>query len=127
MELFSLFSHRALSAAPNSVHLKPTSRERPMASGLARAQVADGQARIATARHTSLDLDSFAARLIHYLDGASTEAELTRLLLTDLANGTLIPPDGTKMQQWSAETREKKFRQSCSELLNLFSRQGILL
>lgn len=126
MELFTLFSHRALTAAPDPELFPVGAASRPKASALARAQVADGLNHVATARHGTLDLDSFAIRLIHHLNGKHEQAELTQLLIDDLHSGALLPPEDLPLRKWSAETLHKRFAANCHELQELFARQGIL-
>ena len=126
MELFTLFSHRALTAAPEPEIFTQYTGVRPAATALAGAQVARGHGQVATARHASLDLDGFAARVIHHLTGEHDLEELTQLLLKDLETGALIPPEEVKLQKWSKQMLHQRFRENCREMLTLFSRQGIL-
>jgi len=126
MELFTLFSHRALTASPDPKRFPNADASRPMATALAREQVADGFKHVTTARHGTLDLDSFAIRLLQHLNGKHDMAALTRSLIDDLHSGVLVPPDDLPLRKWSAETLHKRFAANCHELLRLFLRQGIL-
>ena len=126
MELFTLFSHRALSAAPDPAYFKQEQLSHPRATALARAQVAAGHSQVATARHSSLDLDSFAARMIHHMTGSHDLVALTDRLIEELERGLLVPPDDLKLQRWSDEKLRKRFTANCQEMLTLFARQGIL-
>lgn len=126
MELFTLFSHRALSAAPDPENFTREQVSRPLATALAREQVESGHTQVATARHSSLDLDSFAARMIHHMTGSYDLETLTRSLIEDLGSGALVPPDDLKLKRWSNEMLQKRFAANCREMLALFLRQGIL-
>lgn len=128
MELFTLFSHRALSAAPDPENFRQSRDSlKPAATALARAQAAAGHSQVATARHSSLDLDGFALRVLHHLEGEHDLESITRLLLRDLETGALVPPDELKLRKWSKEILHKRFAENCREMVMRFSRQGILV
>ena len=127
MELFSLFSHRVLHASPGPQHFYRDQDPLPLATPLARAQMAAGQRHVATARHTNMDLDTFAARFLHYLDGEHSLQQISDLLVADLENGRLTPPSGLKMTGWSTARVGKIVEHNTRELIELFSRQGILM
>ena len=126
MELFSLFSHRLLHASPGPLAFYREQEKMPRVTALARAQVAAGQPHVTTARHTSMDLDTFAARFLHYLDGTRSLAQISDELITDLKNGDLTPPSGMKYTNWTSDKIRKSVEQNCRDLTGLFARQGIL-
>ncbi|MCB1859583.1 MAG: class I SAM-dependent methyltransferase [Gammaproteobacteria bacterium] len=126
MELFSLFAHRALTATPTDSCFSDSMGPAPCTNRLAKAQVRRGYTYVATARHTSLDLDSLSARLVLLLDGKRNSEELAGLLMNELQAGTLEPPPGLSLKSWSQEKLRTRFEQSCRELIGLFSRQGVL-
>ncbi len=125
-ELFSLFAHRALSARLRPLRLQTRAGEKPRASRLASAQAASGAERIATIHHGNLDLDSFAARLLLYLDGNYTPEQAANLLAEDLKSGALMPPDGVQPRQWKQERLDQGTLAAVDNLLGLFSRYGVL-
>lgn len=126
-ELFSLFAHNALGARPSPRHLSRPALEYPRVWPLAQAQVASGARRVTTPNHANLDLDAFAARLIGYLDGTRTAAEIALALSDDLLQGRLAPPKELATRQWRPDQLLARTRQAVDELIALFARQGILL
>ena len=126
MELFTLFANRALTASPNTERFSCAIEVRPAATRLARLQVARGSTHLATARHADLDLDSFSARMITHLDGDHDLEETSRLLVSELGDGTLEPPPGSGFDGWSPGKLQARFEQNCREMVRLFERQGVL-
>ena len=126
MEIFTLFANRALTASPNEERFRTAAGDRPAASRLARAQVAAGASHLATARHADLDLDTLAARLVHHLDGRHTLEAIAHRLVDELQQGTLVPPDGVRFDNWAPEKLRTRFERNCRELVTLFERQGVL-
>ena len=126
MEMFSLFSHRLLHATPSPLCFYRDQEQTPRVTALARAQIAAGQLHVTTARHTSMDMDTFAARFLQYLDGAHSLQQVSELLMKDLANGDLTPPSGLKTANWPADKLRKSIEHNCRQLASLFARQGIL-
>jgi len=125
-ELFSLFAHRAVSARLRPLRLDTRPGDRPRASRLAAAQAKSGAERIATIHHGNLDLDSFATRLLAYLDGDHTREEAAWRLMADLQAGALLPPDGVQPSQWLQERLRERTFAAVDNLLGLFARYGIL-
>lgn len=125
-ELFSLFAHRAVIARPAPLRLKVPAGEKPRASELASAQARSGARRIATIHHGNLDLDSFAAKLVEYLDGNHTPKQATDLLTADLRAGTLTPPDGVKPRHWPEARLRQRTLAAVNNLLGMFARYGVL-
>ena len=125
-ELFSLFAHRAVLARPQPLSLDVRMDERPRASPLAIAQVRAGALRIATIHHGNLDLDSFAVRLLEYLDGSNTNDQLVDLLASDLAEGNLTPPKDVQPRKWSRQKLRQRTSAAVHNLLSIFSRYGVL-
>ncbi len=124
-ELFNLFAHQAigLTLTPQPVFHDLT--EQPRATSLARAQAARALGHVATARHTTLTVDDFATRLLCYLDGTRTQAELVQQLQADISGGDLAvgeAPTGRKGDGSSAAD----VAANCTRLLHLFARLGIL-
>jgi SAM-dependent methyltransferase/methyltransferase-like protein len=126
-ELFSLFAHQAIGARPSPRRLPRPALERPRVWPLAQAQVASGARRVTTPNHSNLDLDAFAARLIVYLDGTRTPAEIAEAMTVDLLQGRLAPPKELATRQWRPEQLLARTRPAVDELIALFARQGILL
>jgi SAM-dependent methyltransferase/methyltransferase-like protein len=125
-ELFSLFAHRALSARPRPLRMQVRAGDKPRASGLAIAQISTGAQRIATIHHGNLDLDTFAARLLKYLDGNKTIEQIEALLTSDLIEESLTPPQGIRPRQWSPERLRARCGPAVRNLLALFARHGVL-
>ena len=125
-ELFSLFAHRGVSARPGPLRLKRAAMEKPRASRLAAAQARAGAQRIATIHHGNLDLDTFAASLLLYLDGTHSAEQVARQLEKDLKAGTLMPPQGARPRQWSQERMHERTGAAVNNLLALFARHGVL-
>lgn len=125
-ELFSLFAHRAVSARPRPLRLEIQPADKPRASRLAAAQARSGVRRIATVHHGNLDLDSFAARLLEYLDGNRTPEQVAERLIADLKAGVLMPPGEVQTRQWSEERLRQHTFAAVENLLGLFARYGVL-
>jgi methyltransferase-like protein/ubiquinone/menaquinone biosynthesis C-methylase UbiE len=125
-ELFSLFAHRAVSARPRPLRLNSRIAEKPRTSGLAAAQARSGARRIATVYHGNLDLDSFAAGLLAYLDGNHTLRQAAELLAADLKAGKLMPPEGKQPHQRSDDRLHERTLAAVENLCALFARYGVL-
>lgn len=125
-ELFSLFAHRGVSARPRPMRVKRAAAAKPRASRLATAQARTGAQRIATIHHGNLDLDSFAASLLLYLDGDHSAVQAARRLEKDLKAGILMPPQGVRPDQWSRERLHERTGAAVNSLLALFARHGVL-
>jgi hypothetical protein len=125
-EFFSLFAHRAVTARPLPLRLAIREDAKPRASSLAREQSRSGAQRIATIHHGNLDLDTFAARLLSYLDGQHTREQAAARLVQDLKTGDLSPPEGVQPRQWSEEHLHRRTLAAVDNLLRLFARYGVL-
>ncbi len=126
MELFSLFSHRSLTASPVSELFQHHIVETPRISHLARAELNNGQNHLSTAQHSSLDLDSFSVRLLHHLDGHHNIDEIANLLFAEMKSGTLPPPDEFTSRNWPETKLRARITENCNGLIKLFSQYGIL-
>lgn len=122
-ELFSLYLRQAVGASllegpsPQPAALP---RARPLALALSRS----AHPQLASFRHTTLDLDAIAARLVQLLDGHHSLEMLTARLLEDLEQGRVDFP-GWKPGTSPAQ-RFSQVRSNVQRLLTLFGRQGIL-
>ncbi|BAU49026.1 methyltransferase [Sulfurifustis variabilis] len=96
--------------------------DRPRATALALAQADAGLGHLATVRHMPLGLDAFAVRLVTYLDGSRTRAELVDRMTGDIVEGRLSVgaplPDEEALRRAVAE--------NCGHLLAEFARHGVL-
>jgi len=126
-ELFSLFAHHSLGAQLHPRRWPPPALARPRVWPLALTQIASGAQRITTVNHSNLDLDAFASRLIGYLDGSRTPAEVAQALTDDLLQGRLAPPKALSAKQWRRDQLLARTRPAVDKLIALFARQGILL
>lgn len=122
-ELFYLFAHQAVGLTP--IRRPPTSSsvERPRVHALARVQAAAGLGHLATARHSTILLDAFSVRLVHYLDGTHTPAELVELLTAELRDGDIVLPD---FQPATPTRLEQQVETNVLRCLRLFAQQGVL-
>jgi methyltransferase-like protein/ubiquinone/menaquinone biosynthesis C-methylase UbiE len=125
-ELFSLFAHRGLAVQPAPHQVPRPDLDHPRLSALARTQVERGDTRVTTLHHGNLDLDSFSARLLTWLDGTRTPEELVRQMAADLESGALEPPGEARPRQWPRERLLTHVRTAVQELLALLARHGLL-
>jgi methyltransferase-like protein len=123
-ELFGLFARGHLRACLHPRRSVGTIAPRPVATALARAQVATGQDQVATIDHGNLGVDALAARLLGYLDGTRTLPELAARLQADLASGALRPTND--LLALPAKVSPQALERVCRELLALFRRYGVL-
>lgn len=117
-ELFGFYAHQAIGATLTPESSPPAPSESPRASPLALTQAfAGGQ--VPTARHFTLDLDPFGARLLAMLDGTRTLAALKEELVAEgpaLFGRSLQPgPRG-----------EELIRTNVDRLIALFAQHGIV-
>jgi methyltransferase-like protein/ubiquinone/menaquinone biosynthesis C-methylase UbiE len=125
-ELFSLYAHRAVTARPRPLRARVRDGKKPKVSPLAATQVRSGARRVATVHHGNLDLDSFATRLLLYLDGRHTPEQAAQRLAADVENGDLVPAEGAEPRQWTKERLSNRTDAAVRELLTLFGRHGVL-
>jgi len=125
-ELFSLFAHGGLAVQPAPQQVPRPAMDRPRISALTRAQIEQGDTRVTTLHHGNLDLDSFAARLLAWLDGTRTLEELTQRMAAALETGVLQPPGELRPSQWPRERLVAHVRTAVQELLALLARHGLL-
>ena len=123
-ELFGLFARGTLRARPQPRRFPAAMPPGPIATALARAQVADGQDQVATIDHGNLGIDALAARLLGYLDGTRGLPELAARLRDDLASGVLRP--GADQTHPHDVDSQQATELVCRELLGLFWRYGLL-
>jgi methyltransferase-like protein len=123
-EFFSLYLHQGVGASIHASAL-PRAGSRPRTTDLARLQVAEGLGHVATARHTQLDLDPLAERLLMLLDGSRTVEEIVEDLTVeaDRQDRSLFGAAGLS---GNPEKRRAQIRTNCERLVSLFARQGIL-
>lgn len=123
-EFFSLFLHQGVGASIHDDRF-PRAGTRPRVSELARMQVAEGLGHAATARHTLLDLDPVAERLVAMLDGSRTVEEIVEDLVSEVESedGALSAAAG---RSTNPQKRRAQIRANCERLVSLFARQGIL-
>jgi hypothetical protein len=80
---------------------------------------------VATARHTQLDLDPLAERLLMLLDGSRTVEEIVEDLAVE-ADRQDRSLSGAAGLSGNPEKRRAQIRTNCERLVSLFARQGIL-
>ena len=122
-ELFILFTHQAVGMTPLPRRHTQGDAEYPRAHRLARAQAALGIGHLATARHSTILLDAFSARLVGYLDGSRTVSDLIGLLTDDIQEKRLVLPG---LQPAAADKLRAQVAANVARFLGLFTRQGIL-
>lgn len=122
-ELFLLFTHQAIGMTPLQRRLPNAIGERPRAHRLARAQAAGGIGHLATARHSTILLDAVTTRLVEYLDGTRTVAELVEHLRDDLREGRIALPD---LKPATPAQLAEQVAANVQRSLRLFAQQGIL-
>jgi len=125
-ELFSLYAHQAIGAATRSRHFPHDIAARPEATALARAQAANAMGHLATAHHSTIELDAFSSRLVYSLDGSKTQEELAEDLTAEIVNGTLLLEPRLVSSNTPAEI-SGKVRANCDRLLSMFAANGILM
>ncbi len=124
-EMFALVVHQAVRMTLRAQHFFHEVTERPRATGLARMQAQSDIGYVATPRHSTLQLDDFSARLIGYLDGTRSIAELVTQLIADIASGDLQVPGGPETASDPVQVAER-VAHNCKRLIALFARYGML-
>ncbi len=124
-ELFALYAHRAVRLTQQPQSLYQGLPLQPRTHGLARAQVAAGLNHLATIRHTTLEIDRLAGKLVLLMDGTRTVDGLAVELAADLAQQAAeeVVTGGTTVPELPPEAQ---FRSSCQRLALLFARNGLL-
>jgi methyltransferase-like protein len=122
-ELFLLFAHQAVGMTAQPRRYPRAVSERPRAHRLARAQAGQNLGHLATARHSTIQLDPFSTRLVGYLDGAHTVSELVSQLTDDIRAGRLVLTD---LKPAAADVLKTQVSKNVDRVLKLFARQGIL-
>lgn len=123
-ELFILFTHQAVGMTPLPRQHARGDAERPRAHRLARVQAARQVGHLATARHSTILLDAFSARLTGYLDGTRTVPELVEQLADDIQSGRLVLPN---LKPAAPDRLRVQVAANVERFLELFARQGILV
>jgi hypothetical protein len=118
MELFSLFSHRAIEASPQQIQCHNIRGDKPRATALARAQSASGVGFVTTATHGDLEIDEAARRLLTYLDGEHTLKQIVALFDQVQDSGTL--------QSIAGNDADEDTFQLVQGLVDLFQRLGVV-
>jgi methyltransferase-like protein len=122
-ELFLLFAHQAVGMTARPRRFPHGIPARPRAHRLARAQAEQNLGHLATARHSTIQLDPFSARLVGCLDGTRTASELVAQLTDDIRAGRLLPPG---LKPAAPDVLATQVSRNVDRLLKLFARQGIL-
>ncbi|MBI5039656.1 MAG: methyltransferase regulatory domain-containing protein [Gammaproteobacteria bacterium] len=122
-ELFMLFVHQAVGITPMQRRFHTALDTRPRAHRLAHVQTMTEIGHLATARHSTILLDAFSARLIGYLDGTRDTMQLTTQLTDDILEHRLMLPN---LQPVTAETLHAQVEANVQRFLKLFARTGIL-
>ncbi|MFA5627620.1 MAG: methyltransferase regulatory domain-containing protein [Thiohalomonadaceae bacterium] len=124
-ELFSLYAHQAIRISPQSQQFAKSVHEYPRLHRLALAQAKMNLGHLATVRHTTVQLDAFAAHLARLLDGSRNIDELTNEMMAAVANKEVLLNEGKQ------KTDQKKqlgtVRHNTERLLHIFARQGLLI
>lgn len=126
-QLFSLLVsggvHATLCAPTPGRDMRSAPGTGPRASGLARGLAAQGEHRIPTVRHQTLQLDPPSARLLSMLDGDRNHREIVEAMLSVAARErNLFPLPGAGSPSASRENIEQRL----VELLDLLDRHGLL-
>lgn len=109
-ELFSLAAWQALRITPRALTAEHALPARPCAHALARAQLRRDEPP-AGLRHTAVQLDAHAARLLELADGSRDVPSLVAAMQTEL-RGAGIAPEAVAAR--------------CTQLLGVFLRNGLL-
>ncbi|SCZ62724.1 methyltransferase regulatory domain-containing protein [Thiohalomonas denitrificans] len=122
-ELFSLFAHQAIGAAPSPHTVFHQIEERPRANRLARVQADAGIGHAAGFHHTTVGLDPFSTVLLQQLDGTRDRTELVRELARRFEeDSTLSALAGNQ----TGEKLRQMISANTTRMLELFARQGLL-
>jgi methyltransferase-like protein len=124
-ELFSLYAHQAIRITPRAQSFDKTLGERPCLHALARAQAESNLGHLATVRHTTVQLDAFAAHLARLLDGSRTQEELQQQMLAAIESGAVVVETGNKKED--VKRVAATVNANVQRLLEVFARQGLLL
>lgn len=122
-ELFLLFAHQAVGMTAQPRRYPHQITTRPRAHRLARAQAGQSIGHLATARHSTIQLDPFSTRLVAYLDGTRTIPELVAQLADDIRAGRVKLAE---FKPAAVDVLRAQVGRNVDRLLKLFARQGIL-
>jgi methyltransferase-like protein/SAM-dependent methyltransferase len=123
-ELFSLYAHQAIRITPRAQSFDKRLGERPALHPLARAQAEANLGHLATVRHTTVQLDPFAAHLASLLDGSRTLDELNQQMAAALESGAVVVETGKRKED--ARRVAATVNANVQRLLGVFARQGLL-
>jgi SAM-dependent methyltransferase len=122
-ELVGLYVRAAVGLDIAPRRLRATIAARPAAHRLAQLQAAGG-GELVTARHATLRLDPWLARLVVYLDGSRTPRQAAERLVSDLLDDRALPlpedcePDRARLVP--------ELAQNCERLVARLARNGLL-
>jgi hypothetical protein len=123
-EMFSLYAMGVLHARPPDMSgaaadLQPWQMEPVVRLGILR-----GDYHFPTCHHAGINLDTFATRVVRYLDGDTAKADLLSKLMADFEpGGDLAEMVDSNMP---AEKVKAHLERSLEQLLNLFRKHGVL-
>ena len=120
-ELFNLYANGVIGLSTLARRYSSRDLDCPRITALARLQAGWGSTNLTTVWHRNLDVDAFATRFIHYLNGTHTLDEIAELLTNEVKAGTLI------LQQIDSIRCDKfTVKANCERLLTLFARHGLI-
>jgi methyltransferase-like protein/SAM-dependent methyltransferase len=127
-ELFNLFANGVVGLSTRARHFAAPNLEKPVVCALARLQAAQGDT-VTTVWHGNINVDHFAARFIHYLDGSCGLEDIVEKLVIEVSNGTLEPIDDANSVSANSTQRLQAIRElittNCQRLLTLFAHHGL--
>jgi methyltransferase-like protein/2-polyprenyl-3-methyl-5-hydroxy-6-metoxy-1,4-benzoquinol methylase len=125
-ELFNLFANGAIGVSTQSKCYPEPNFDTPMISALGRMQAENGNKNLTTVWHSNLDVDAFALRLIHYLDGVHSLDDIVELMTGEVNSGSLVISSDSLTQQSVQEVERDTVKANCERLLMLFARHGLI-
>ena len=123
-ELFALYAMGIIHARPQDMLESRAEPDAQRIEAVARLGILRGDMHIPTLHHASINLDPFAVRVIHYLDGHTDNETLLRKLLEDFQSGG--PLQGLVDPAMPGEELASHVAHHLEQLLALFRKHGVL-
>jgi len=124
-ELFNLYANGLIGLSTRTKRYSVPDYEYPHVNTLTSLQAAQGSNNLTTVWHQNLNVDPFASRFIHYLDGTRSLDDIVELLTHEVNAGTLILNETSSPDSATQYDRDD-VKNNCERLLKLFRRHGLI-
>ncbi len=124
-ELFNLYANGLIGVSTQTKRCPDPDLNFPKANALVRLQAARGSKNLTSVWHRNLNIDSFAMRMIRYMDGTNSLDQIVDLLTKEANTGALVLQEGSP-QESPTLGDQRTIKNNCERLLMLFARHGLI-